>query len=480
MELDDPGLGELPRPPVAARRIGQPFRRLWQGLQEQAARARPEGIFLVIALAWGLLQVFIVPPLQVPDEGDHWFRAWALTDGQLTADPQGMLELPGTFANAVGFYTGQISDTRVLPASLVGLPGFTGYEDLFNGAGSSSSVTVASRVGFYGPVGYLPQAAGIGLGRLVGASPLVCFYLARLANLVAAVTLLFFAIRLAPFGKQLFVLIALLPMTMFELASVSCDALTIAGAIFFSALVLWAAGHPTLGRGDVALVIAAAAVLLNVKPGYGALVLLVLLLRPAQLGGLARYVTFVAASVLVVIGVSATTYLATGAAVRAQTAAGAGHQLAFVLGQPLGFAETLWSNLQNNLLAWTLQSIGVLGWFTVALPAALYVFVVLAGFAFFIGMAEKVNLSIWQRILMAAVGVATFVTIAVALYVFLPTSDGHLSFQGRYLAPVWLLLLLAAYGIRFSRVRLGNVTMIGVLLVIMVVNLQTLSSSYGV
>ena len=223
MELDDSGLGGLPRPPVAVRRIGQPFRRLWHGLREQAARARPEGIFLVVALAWGLMQVFIVPPLQVPDEGDHWFRAWALTDGQLTADPQGMLELPGTFANSVGFYTGQISDTRVLPASLVGLPGFTGYEDLFNGTGSSSSVKVASRVGSYGPVGYLPQAAGIGLGRLVGASPLACFYLARLANLVAAVTLLFFAIRLAPFGKQLFVLIALLPMTMFELASVSCD-----------------------------------------------------------------------------------------------------------------------------------------------------------------------------------------------------------------------------------------------------------------
>jgi uncharacterized membrane protein len=380
----------------------------------------------------------------------------------------------------VGFYTGEISDTRVLPTSLVGLPGFTGYEDLFNGAGSSSSVTVASRVGFYGPVGYLPQAAGIGLGRVLGASPLVCFYLARLANLLAAIALLFFAIRLAPFGKQLFVLIALLPMTLFELASVSCDALTISGAIFFTALVLWAASHPKLRGGEFALVVAAAAVLLNIKPGYGALVLLVLLLRPAQLGGLARYLAFVVASGLVVVGVSAITYLATGAAVRAQSATATGGQLAYVLGQPLGFAEALWSNLQNNLLTWILQSIGVLGWFTVALPAALYVFVVLAGFGLFFGMAEKVSLTIWQRTLMAAVGVATFVTIAVALYVFLPKSDGQISFQGRYLAPVWLLLLLSAYGVRFSRMRLGNMAMIGVVLVIMVATLQTLLSSYRV
>ena len=473
---------KLHSPPTVAPRpfahwTGHPLQRLWHRVQEATARARPEGIFLVVALAWGLLQVFIVPPLQVPDEGDHWFRAWALTDGQLTADREGRLELPGAFANAVGFYTGAISDTRVLPTSLVGLPGFTGYEDLFNGDGSSSSVTVVSRVGSYGPVGYLPQAAGIGLGRLVGASPLVCFYLARMANLLAAIALLFFAIRLAPFGKQLFVLIALLPMTMFELASVSCDALTISGAIFFIALVLWAASHPTLRRGDVALVIVAAAILLNVKPGYGALVLLVLLLRPAQLGGLARYVAFVGANVLVVLGVSAITYLATGAAARAQTAAGTGAQLAFVLGQPLGFAETLWSNLQNNLLTWTLQSIGVLGWFTVALPAALYVFILLAGFAFVVGMAEKVSLRIWQRILMAAVGVATFVTIAVALCV--PADERRSDLlpgpvPGPGVAPP------AVVRIRdpLQQDRLGNVAMIGVVLVIMVATLQTLISSY--
>src|SRR6185503_1816732 len=105
---------------------------------------------------------------------------------------------------------------------------------------------------------------------------------------------------------------------------------------------------------------------------------------------------------------------------------------------------------------------------------------VLAGFALFFGMAERVSLRIWQRILMAAVGVATFVTIAVALYVFLPKRDGQISFQRRYLAPVWLLLLLSAYGVRFSRMRLGNVAMIGVVLVIMVATVQTLLSSYRV
>ena len=66
-----------------------------------------------------------------------------------------------------------------------------------------------------------------------------------------AVGLLFLAIRLAPFAKQLFLFIGLLPMTMFELASVSCDALTISGALFFTALVLWARATDGLRRIDL-------------------------------------------------------------------------------------------------------------------------------------------------------------------------------------------------------------------------------------
>ena len=188
----------------------------WRRATLAVTRTRLEYVFLVIAIAWGVLQVFIVPPLQVPDEGDHWFRAWALTDGQLTADREGMVTVPGAFTRMAALYTQVISvGPERLPPSLEGQPGFFGYEDLFNGAAPSGAVRIASRVARYGPVGYLPQAVGIGLGRLVGAPPLTCFYLARLGNIFAALALLFFAIRLAPFGKHLYLLLALLPMTMF-------------------------------------------------------------------------------------------------------------------------------------------------------------------------------------------------------------------------------------------------------------------------
>ena len=438
-----------------------------------------EFIFLVIALAWGVVQVFLVPPLQVPDEGDHWFRAWALTEGQLTADRQGVITLPGVFARTVDLYTGLVSNDRVFPPSLEGRAGFSGYEDLFDRGGTSGRVRVFSRVASYGPVSYLPQAAGIGLGRLVGVTPLACFYLARLANLLAAVALFFFAIRLAPFGKQLFVLVGLLPMTMFELASVSCDALTISGAVFFTALLLWASRRAILRRVDVALVWSAAALLLNVKPGYWALILLALLVRPAQLGGRTRYVAFVAGMAVVVVGVFLIVFLVTATDTRVQEVGGPQAQLVFILRQPLGFLGILSSNLQSTLLDWTLESIGILGWFTIALPTASYLLVALGGLGFFFRMKEDVDLELRRRALLAAVAVAVFLTMAVALYAFLePAGSEHLSIQGRYLAPVWLLLLLSVYGIRFARRQLGRFFTIGVLLAIMVQNIQTLISAY--
>ena len=110
-------------------------RRLWSRASLAIERTRLEYVFLVIALAWGVAQVFIVPPLQVPDEGDHWFRAWALTDGQLTADRQGMVTLPGVFARTADLYTRVGRRCEPLPVSLEGQAGFSGYEDLFNGPG---------------------------------------------------------------------------------------------------------------------------------------------------------------------------------------------------------------------------------------------------------------------------------------------------------------------------------------------------------
>jgi uncharacterized membrane protein len=204
-----------------------------------------------------------------------------------------------------------------------------------------------------------------------------------------------------------------------------------------------------------------------------------LLVRPAQLGGRTRYVAFVGGIAVVVVGIFLIVFLITATDTRVQEVGGPQAQLVFILRQPLGFLGILSANLQSTLLDWTLESIGILGWFTIALPTASYLLVVLGGLGFFFRMKEDVNLELWRRALLAAAGVAVFLTMAVALYAFLePAGSQHVSIQGRYLAPVWLLLLLSVYGIGFAKRQLGRFFTIGVLLAIMVQNIQTLISAY--
>jgi uncharacterized membrane protein len=268
-------------------------------------------------------------------------------------------------------------------------------------------------------------------------------------------------------------------MTMFELASVSCDALTLAGAIFFTALVLWASRKATLSAPHVAALVVTAALLLTVKPGYWALVLLVLLVRPPQLGSRGRYSAFVAGSVAAVAGVALLIFLLSSTSGRLGAAAGPNAQLLFIAQHPLGFARILWDNLQNGLLDWTLGSIGSLGWLTISLPQTFSLFVLVAGLVFFMGMDEETGLLPWNRLLLAGVAVAVFFTLAVALYAFLePAGSLRVFFQGRYLGPIWLLLMLSAYGIRFVHRHRRTLFIIAVFVVMMVENLHIVLSRY--
>ena len=90
----------------------------------------------------------------------------------------------------------------------------------------------------YSPIGYLPQAAGMLFGRMLNFSPLLLFYCGRLANLGVYIFLIYLAIRKIPFAKWLVAGISLMPITLFESASLSPDALNNGLCILFIAYVI--------------------------------------------------------------------------------------------------------------------------------------------------------------------------------------------------------------------------------------------------
>jgi uncharacterized membrane protein len=410
--------------------------------------------YLVIALTWGLAMALITPPFQVPDEAAHYYRAWSVANAELVAQSRMVVSLPENVASLPDRLGSLIVDWSSNHYSVKAAAGLlwepiSGHE--------RGQVTTAAG---YGPIGYLPQALGIDIARLLGHSPLLGFYLGRLSNLLVSSLLVFFAIRIVPFGKPLVALSALLPMFVSEVASLSPDALALSGFLLFLALMLSFSGREALTTVDKITIVCAAIVLLNAKPGLVTLALLVFLVRPRQFGGARNYATWVGATLIASVGLAGVMMIVAPHAAPGYlhsvglTGVDPGKQLEFMVSHPLGFAKVLYRTFDQQAIALTQAAYGLLGWLTVRLPVLGMYAMGLAGILL-LGVRETVGTTRWQRLVMGVTGVVYAGVVSAALYegwsaLWSPVVNG---LQGRYFLPVVALALFVVYGVRVQRQR---------------------------
>lgn len=188
-----------------------------------------------------LFLVFLVPPFQVPDEPQHFFRSYQLSklevwsraqDGTMgSALPASLPELVQHFMGTSEVHT---KTRRVVPRQrLVDTLG-----DLRRPLDASRTKFIdMSGIQSYAPLPYIPQALAIAAGRALDVGPLGLLYMGRFANALVALLITAFAISLFPVGRTFALVVALLPMTQFMTASLSPDALTIASAFLFTAVI---------------------------------------------------------------------------------------------------------------------------------------------------------------------------------------------------------------------------------------------------
>ncbi|MDR3292231.1 MAG: DUF2142 domain-containing protein [Methanobrevibacter sp.] len=90
----------------------------------------------------------------------------------------------------------------------------------------------------YMPLPYLGTAFVIKIGEMFNISPLILIYIGRLINLLIYAIIVYFGIKIVPIGKYIFLLIALMPMSLYEAASLSADSLNLALSFFTICLFL--------------------------------------------------------------------------------------------------------------------------------------------------------------------------------------------------------------------------------------------------
>jgi uncharacterized membrane protein len=426
--------------------------------------------YLAFALIWGLALIVVTPPFQVADEPAHFFRAWSVANLEIVAQQGGKVALPenvATLPDRIGFKGSDWAANHYSAKRVAGM--------LWEGISQSEGAKVTTAAG-YAPTGYLPQAIGIEIARVLGHSPLLGLYLARLLNLLATTFIVFLAIRTVPFGKPLLALVALLPMFVAEAASMSPDGLTLSGSLLFLALILRLITRETASARELIAASCVGVVLLNAKPGYAVLILLVFMVRPQQVRSVRRYLVWVGATIGAAFALGGAIQLAAPQmppgylASMGRAGVDAGGQMSFVLGHPFEFVVVLYSTFDQQALGLFQTAYGVLGWLSIGLPT-IGMCAMALGAILLLARREQVPTAPWQRLVLVVTGVILAIGISAGMYtgwsaVAAPVVSG---LQGRYFIPLVPLGLYAIYGLRPTRQRVT----LGVLAVAVVVAAAT-------
>ncbi|HVT04176.1 MAG TPA: DUF2142 domain-containing protein [Thermoanaerobaculia bacterium] len=426
--------------------------------EKSSARQGPsvEWFFLLASLFAGLLLTVVTPPFQVADEYLHFFRAYAISEGALV--PRVTSAGPADLLPRSIFEVSQHFDrVRFHPEEMVTIEEIRKVGQIPLAARNRQLVAFRG-AGVYSAVPYFPQAFGIAIGRLFGSGALGLLYFGRVANLIVSSIIILLAIRVAPLGRWVFAMLALTPMSNFQRASVSPDALTIAVCFFFIAWTLRIAlsDEDITGR-SFAVLLTSMMIVLACKPNF--LPLLILTIPVARVGR-GRRLFIGSVLVLLVCGLTLLemSHLARKYFEPAREGTNAALQASKIEANPLGFLGVVYEDLCWQGNRYSREFFGTLGWLDAPLsdfvaPLLCATIVLLAIFDGPLGLSFRD----WQRLLILAIVIFSTVALSMALYIsFTRPASSHIDgLQGRYWIPFSPLIFLLARSSRFTLDRMG-------------------------
>ena len=330
----------------------------------------PAIVFSWVAVLVGALLVAVTPPFQVPDEPNHFYRAYQVSEGRLVPQkistsvggllPRSLQDVSRDVMGNVPFNPAVKQDLRAW-ARAFEMP--LRPRDRID--------TPFPNTALSGPIAYLPQAIGINFARIAGASALMVFYWGRISTLLVCVAVTAVAIRCLPIRRWTCVLLSLLPMTVFVRSSLSSDGPTLALAMLALAICLRPAhvSAPSIDSPGRRRLFSVAALLALGKPPYGVVTFLALATPARFLGGLKPYASTMLALTVTIVVLQGTWGLAMrGKTVVSAPGADPQAQLKHISEQPLDVASFLVKDFLHAIPTLTHQALGVLGWLDAAVP----------------------------------------------------------------------------------------------------------------
>lgn len=407
-----------------------------------------EKLFLVISCVIGMLLIMIEPPMTCPDENVHFYNSYALSTGQFfPKNEEGVLThaIPKSYVEFVvqnnSKYAGNLEEKE-------------SFQTAYYNSWLSADTTEIENITYWAidtnPIGYTFSAMGMLILRVLGSSNLNVTNLlmaGKIANLLFYVTICYWTIKLAPKYKRTFFVLALMPMAIYQGASINYDALLFPVCFFLLAYVLSILERdaPYICKRDIGIILVITLFLAGIKQIYLFLLIILFALPRSTFKTRKKYIF----CVLSVIGVACFTIglYKFGIALigaNATTESIVMHQqLEYLLGNPLKVFYLIKNSISVNWKFYIVSFVGCLGQLDTNFPVV-YIAIELIGLMIVMGYDILSDYD-WNKTMAAlSLGGCTFIIIAMFTALYLQWTslmqgigtDVVDGVQGRYFIPL--------------------------------------------
>lgn len=367
---------------------------------------QPEKAFLVLCLIFGIGFLLLTPPFQVPDEPEHLLKAFHLSEGQI---------IPG-----------------------------------------QSKVFLA----LYPPIPYIASALMMFIGKFFELSPLDLIHVGRLLNLLLYSLIVYNAIKLTPVHKWVFFLLALMPMTLYEAASLSADSFTISICFLLIALFFKFAFDQEkneITRGNILIMFFLGLLIALSKQIYILLLLLFFSIPLYKFENRRKMLSiFLGISVPLFLIIEGWCFLVQGSYVPISEQVSVQGQFFFILSNPLAALYAFLNTIVQYSHYYIVSFVGTFGWIDTGLDTPLpdiLIYIYLVALILVSLLDNKYfNVNLKQKLVSLTTLTILFASIFVAEYLAWNAVGNSIikGIYGRYFIPIAPLFFLLFYSNRFK------------------------------
>lgn len=395
---------------------------------------KPEILFIIIGLSFGITIALINPIFKVPDEPTHYLKVIHLVGGQI----------------------------------------FVEKSKVF--------------IDLYSPVPYFIPSSVIFMGKMFNFSSYVLFYLGRLSNLFFYVIIVFLAIKFTPIMKWVFFLLALMPMSLYEAASFSSDGFNIAISFLLIAFLFKLAFDDKIkkiNRNEILVLFLLVSLLALSKQVY-VLILFLFFLIPSykfknKKNQIINFFSIFLASIIIIMAWS---LLTKGIYVPISNQVSIPSQLTFILFHPLSYIGIYISTIIQNFTYYLTTFVGSFGWIDNGLDTPLpnilvYAYILVLIFAALTDNID-ININLYQKIISIFTFLMTFTSISTLEYLMW-TSVGNNTINGvfgRYFIPIAPALFFLFYNVKIKDFRGKNLFLVIFVLIILLISIYMIYNRF--